>query len=123
MIRSETIASTSAALTIEGRYSSANPGEHRTTRRATPSSSISAAAAVSCSVVVIRTELPLSSWHRPPSKEPASKWRRARLVSPLETKGSHASAVALTASQRQAGLFSNLLIKIDEIAERNRKLG
>ena len=33
------------------------------------------------------------------------------------------STEVLTASQREAGLFCNKLIKVDEIAERNRKLG
>src|ERR1700677_1496596 len=122
-IRSETIASASADLTIEGRYSAGKSGGHKTMRRATPSSSMSAAAATSWSVVAIRTELPLSSWHRPPSTEPASKSRRANLVSGLETKGSQASTVLLTASQREAELFCNVFIKIDKIPERNRKLG
>src|ERR1700677_161347 len=123
MIRSETIASTSADSTIEGRYSSSTSGGHKTMRRATPSSSISAAAAISWSVVAMRTEAPLSSWDRPPSTEPASKSRRRRLVSALETKASQASTAVLTASQSEAGLFCNMLIKVDEIAERNRKLG
>ena len=92
-------------------------------RRATPSSSIRAAAAISWSVVAMRTEPPLSSWDRPPSKEPVSKSRRRRLVSALETKGSQVSTAVLTASQSEAGLFCNMLIKVDEIAERNRKLG
>src|SRR5580692_6998758 len=123
MIRSETIASTSADSTIEGRYSSSTSGGHKTMRRATPSSSIRAAAAISWSVVAMRTEAPLSSSDRPPSKEPASKSRRGRLVSALQTKGSRVSTVVLTASQREAGLFCNMLIKVHEIAECNRKLG
>src|ERR1700683_3399879 len=123
MIRSETIASASADLTIEARDSAGKLGGHKTMRRATPSSSMSAAAAMSWSVVAMRTERPLSSWHRPPSTEPASKSRRARLVSALETKGSHASTVVLTASQREAELFCKMFIKIDKIPERNRKLG
>src|SRR5580698_7618262 len=121
MIRSETIASTSADSTIEGRYSSSTSGGHKTTRRATPSSSISAAAAISWSVVAMRTEQPLSSWDRPPRKEPANKSRRRRLVSVLEIKGSHVSTEMLTASHREAGLLRNILIKPHEIAERNRK--
>ena len=91
-------------------------------RRATPSSSMSAAAARSWSEVAMRTERPLSSWHRPPSTEHASKSRRATLVSALETKGSHVSTLTLTASQREAVLFCNMLIKIDKIPELNRNL-
>jgi hypothetical protein len=73
-------------------------------------------------MVAMRTEPPLRSWDLPPSKESASKSRRRRLVSAPETIGSHVSTVLLTASQREAGLFWNMLIKLDEIAERNRKL-
>src|ERR1700679_2358533 len=121
LIRSETIASASADLAMEGRYSAGRPGGHNTMRRASPARSMSAAAATIWSVVEIRTELPLSSWHRPPSTEPASKSRRVNFVSGLETKGSHTSTVLLIASQREE-LFCNVFIKIDKISERYRKL-
>lgn len=118
MIRSETIASASADRTIEGRYSAGKSGGHKTIRRATPSSSISAAAAMSWSVIAMTTELPLSSWQRPPSIDPESRSRRDRRISALERKGSQASTVLLTASQSEAELFCNMFIKVDEITER-----
>src|SRR5580658_5674816 len=74
-------------------------------------------------MIAMRTEPPLSSWDLPPSKEPARTLRRRRLVSGLETIGSHVSTELVTASQREPGLFRDMLIKLDEIAERNRKLG
>ena len=65
-------------LNNDGRYSAGKSGGHKTIRRATPSSSMSAAAAISWSVVAIRTEPPISSWHRPPSTDPESRSRRAK---------------------------------------------
>src|ERR1700678_47842 len=69
------------------------------------------------------TERPLSSWHRPPSTEPESRSRRARLISALERNGSQASKLVLTASQSEAELFSNMFIKVDKITKGYRKLG
>jgi hypothetical protein len=123
MIRSETIASASEDRTIEGRYSSGKSGGHKTIRRATPSSSISAAAAISWSVVAMTTELPLSSWQRPPSTDPETRSRRKRLISALERNGSQASTVVLTASQSEAELFCNMFIKVDEVTKGYWKLG
>ena len=84
---------------------------------------MSAAAAISWSVVAMRTEQPLSSWHRPPKTDPESRSRRARLISALERKGSQASRLVLTASQSEAELFCNMFIKVDEITKGYRELG
>src|SRR5271168_550405 len=69
------------------------------------------------------TELPLSSWRRPPSIEPESRSRSARLISALERKGSQASTVVLTASQSEAELFCNMFIKVDEVTKGYWELG
>src|SRR5277367_5932630 len=69
------------------------------------------------------TELPLSSWHRPPSTEPESRSRSARLISALERNGSQASKLVLTASQSEAELFCNMFIKVDKVTKSYRKRG
>ena len=121
--RSEMIAFTAADLTIAGRYSSGRSGGQRTIRRATPSSSISAAAAVSWSVVAIRTDPSRSSALRPLSADPASKSRQVKRASALEINGADPWSAVLTASQRDAALFCNILIEAHEIAKGDGKLG
>src|ERR1700722_6986837 len=119
---SEMMAFASADLATEARYSKGKSGGHKVIRRATPSSSRIAAAAASWSVVAIRTDCPDSSSLRPPSAEPTYKSRSAKLDSAPKNVGSHASTVLLSASQSDAVLFCNILIKVDEITKGHRKL-
>src|SRR6185312_7649418 len=113
-------ASISAPAIKARRCSGLTSGGKIVSRRATPSSSISASAPVSWLAVATRTERPLSSASRPPSAVPATRSAR-RTRAARSNKNASAGAFARCARSGSASVRA-VLIRLDEIADGDGEL-
>src|SRR5215467_8042096 len=118
VVTSETTASISAVAAIAGRYSGARPGGQTTSRRATPSSSISANAAVSWSWVTTNTERPRNSSSRPPRLDPQLRSGIATLPWRSKRKQPEGSLMVFSTTRSRRRAFVNS----DEVTKGDGKL-
>src|SRR6185437_3970217 len=117
---SETITSTAAVSITYGRCSSEMSGGHTTIRRARPSSSINADAAINWLLVATSTHRPLSSTPRSKSAEPNTKSLWVIVVSGPARKKSGAPLPVESAWRRDAHLLRLLcrfFIQLHKIAK------
>src|SRR5271163_4089855 len=110
-----------------GRCVEATSGGQSTTRRAMPSSSMSASAAGSWSRVNSNTERPRSSWSRPPRVEPWLSAARLTQASTSDSQRFDSRPASLSSCQREFNLCPgdgrrSMFVKRDEIADRHREL-
>src|SRR5437660_9440020 len=119
---SVTCASTAAVATTYGRCSAGGSGGQRTRRDATPSSSISARAAVSWSLVATRTERSRSSCSRPSRAEPSTRSPSETLASAPHSALSERRPTPLDELQSEIRSGGGILVEPDEVAHGHRKL-
>src|SRR5580700_8016568 len=117
VVPSDTIASTAAESMANGTCWNGKSGGQRTRRRATPSSSMSANAAASWSLVEMSTDRPRSSSARPPRTEPRASSARVTHAWGPPRKFFEKSPEC----QSEARLLCGILIKADEVADGYRK--
>src|SRR5215469_7476628 len=118
VVASETTASISAVAAIAGRYSGERPGGQTTSRRAMPSSSISANAAVSWSWVRTNTERPRNSSSRPPRLDPQLRSGTATLPWRSKRKQPEGSLMVFSTTRSRRRAFVNS----DEVTKGDGKL-
>src|SRR5216683_4601974 len=119
---SPTTASTDAVAMIDGRCSGGRSGGHSTSRRATPSSSISASAAGSWSFIVRSTERPRSSSSLPPRAEPPVKPANATPATALQIHRLDRIPAAFIAWYRETGSACGIFVELNEIPNRHWEL-
>src|SRR5258708_4829527 len=89
-------------------------------RRATPSSSINANAAASCSRVAMRTDRPESSRRRPPRLVPRNRTPRETLAAAPHRKRPEQSDALTSSSRIDIMCLGGIFIEPDEVTQGHR---
>src|ERR1700674_4082110 len=115
------MASTAASATTEGKCSDFRSPGQSVIRRAIPSSSMSASAVVSCSLVATSTERPASCASRQPKLEPCARSPSAtRPLAPNRKRPE--SLTGLSSSRSEQGSVGGMFVDPNEIAEGHGKI-
>src|SRR5271169_48792 len=119
--RSDRMASTAAESMTRGRCSNGKSEGQRTRRRATPSSSMSASAAVSWSLVETSTDRPRSSPARPPRHDPRARSPSVTVAPAAKRARPDRFPRLLTAFQSDAWSLGGIFVKLDELSHGHGK--